>query len=64
MTPADKVRAGEIMYGTGSRQHRAALARWGDPMDYAQCGECNEPDRIMSLVNGLCVACNAKLRSE
>lgn len=28
MTPADKVQAAEIMYGTGSRQHKEAIARF------------------------------------
>ena len=35
--------------------------RW---LAFGQCGECNQPDRIMSQVNGLCCACEARLRSD
>ncbi|TEA09199.1 hypothetical protein [Mycobacteroides salmoniphilum] len=28
MTNADKIRAAEIMYGTGSRQHEAAIKKF------------------------------------
>lgn len=31
---------------------------------FGQCGECNEPDRIMSQTRGLCVTCDAHLRGE
>jgi hypothetical protein len=30
-------------------------------LDYAQCGECNEPDRVIDQIAGLCVACHRKL---